>query len=426
MEVWKKNLAVLWTGNFLISVGMSIIIPFLAIYVQELGVTDVKEAALWSSFIFAINHVALALFSPMWGRLSDKYGQKRILVVSGVGMCAAIVAMGFVGSPWGLLALRGVFGTMGGFGPASSALVAVETPKERLGKSLGSLQTSGIAGQLIGPLAGGVLASTIGMRSAFFITGFFMAVTVALVIAFVKETTPRSEFSWKDVFRKAEVQPIGQPAAGGGLAAAFRYPFVPLMLLTSVLLFMSTQSIEPIMTLYVQTAIETDRVEIVGGLVFGVSAVGTLLTAPLFGRWGDRRGFAGIIVGSLALLAAVYALQPFVHQTGPLLALRFLAGVSIGGLFPALGACLRRLTPKEVQGSVFGANAGAVSVGCVLGSLFGGFTARWFGFDWIFNVIAVLLLLHAALLAVVWWKRPMSASFHEAEADRSHSHGTSA
>ncbi|HZG86075.1 MFS transporter [Paenibacillus sp.] len=418
MEVWKRNLTVLWTGNFLISVGMSIIIPFLAIYVLELGVTDVKEAAIWSSFIFAINHVMLALFSPMWGRLSDKYGQKRILIVSGIGMCAAIVAMGLVGSPWGLLALRGVFGTMGGFGPAASALVAVETPKESLGKSLGSLQTSGIAGQLIGPLAGGILASTIGMRSAFFITGFLMAVTVALVIAFVKETTPRSAFAWKDVFRTADAGASGQPSAAGGLAAAFRYPFVPLMLLTTMLLFMSTQSIEPIMTLYVQSAIETDHVEIVGGLVFGVSAVGTLLTAPLFGRWGDRKGFAGIIVGSLALLAIVYALQPFVHQTGPLLALRFLAGVSIGGLFPSLGACLRRLTPKEVQGSVFGANAGAMSVGCVLGSLFGGFTARWFGFDTIFNIVAVLLLLHAALLAVVWRKRPMSARFYESDAAR--------
>ncbi|NHN35284.1 multidrug efflux MFS transporter [Paenibacillus agricola] len=69
MEVWKRNLYILWTGNFLTSVGIGMIIPFLPLYVQDLGVHDVKQAALWAAMIFGINHLMIALISPLMGKI---------------------------------------------------------------------------------------------------------------------------------------------------------------------------------------------------------------------------------------------------------------------------------------------------------------------------------------------------------------------
>lgn len=62
MEIWKRNMIVLCIGNFMFFVGISMIVPFLPIYVQELGVSDVRHAALWASSIFAVNHLFLSIF----------------------------------------------------------------------------------------------------------------------------------------------------------------------------------------------------------------------------------------------------------------------------------------------------------------------------------------------------------------------------
>ncbi|UUZ83970.1 MFS transporter [Paenibacillus sp. P26] len=99
MEAWKRNLVILWFGAFFSSVGIGMIIPFLPLYVQELGIHDVKQAALWAAMIFGINHVMIALVSPFWGRFSDTYGQKVTMLRSGFGLSVIIAAMGLVHTP---------------------------------------------------------------------------------------------------------------------------------------------------------------------------------------------------------------------------------------------------------------------------------------------------------------------------------------
>ena len=83
MERWKINLAVLWVGTFLTLAGMSMIIPFISLYVQELGVTDPKEVSVWAGLIFSANFVTAFILQPVWGKLSDRYGRKIMLLRSG-------------------------------------------------------------------------------------------------------------------------------------------------------------------------------------------------------------------------------------------------------------------------------------------------------------------------------------------------------
>jgi DHA1 family multidrug resistance protein-like MFS transporter len=395
------------------------IIPFLPLYVQELGIHDEKQAALWAAFIFAANHVMIALVSPLWGRLSDMYGQKTMMIRSGIGMGIVIAAMGLVHTPLQLIFLRMVFGSVAGFSASASALLAIETPKEHAGKALGTLQTGNMCGHLLGPICGGLLAETYGMRNAFYLTGILILLSTVLVIAGVKESRKYTGGTVRSILRlgrfgkAAEGLPQGAPGAAEAAHAAEaeassaketlpgvikHSPVILTLFLSSYLICASLLSIEPVITLYVKSMNVKEHVELMGGLVFAASALGTIVSAPYLGRIGDRYGHAFVLLASLLVMSLLYIPQAWITNPWLLLSVRFLTGLCIGGMMPAISALLRSLTPIGMQGSVFGYLSSANSLGNVSGALFGGMIANAFGISHIFYIIACIFFLHFAML----------------------------
>ena len=80
MEKWKQNLWICCCAGFIVSVGMSQMAPMLPLYVAELGIHDIQQIERWSGIIFGCNFISLAVFSPIWGRLSDRYGRKPMVL----------------------------------------------------------------------------------------------------------------------------------------------------------------------------------------------------------------------------------------------------------------------------------------------------------------------------------------------------------
>lgn len=151
--------------------SLSCVTPFLPLYLQQMGLTDPKEVLSWTGLIYAANLVTAFLFSPIWGKLADRYGRKSMLVRSGIGMAVTITLMGFVTSPLQLLILRLINGMMTGFSPAAIAFTATNTPPERSGYALGILHASAVGGTICGPLLGSLLAVHFGFRAVFSSTG---------------------------------------------------------------------------------------------------------------------------------------------------------------------------------------------------------------------------------------------------------------
>ena len=112
MERWKINLGVLWVGTFLQMSGMSMVLPFLSLYIKELGVTDPNEISVWAGLVFSANFVTAFLFQPIWGKLSDRYGRKIMLLRSGFGMAIVNILLGLSTNVWHLLILRLLNGTI--------------------------------------------------------------------------------------------------------------------------------------------------------------------------------------------------------------------------------------------------------------------------------------------------------------------------
>jgi len=166
MEMWKRNLIILYVGQFLVMAAMSTVTPFLPLYLQQLGITDPEEVRFWSAVIFGANLFTAFIFSPIWGKLADRYGRKVMLVRSGISMAIIITLMGFATNHFQLLLLRLLNGMMAGFIPAAIALTATNTPKERSGYALGILHSGSVGGTICGPLLGGFMADSFGFSAA--------------------------------------------------------------------------------------------------------------------------------------------------------------------------------------------------------------------------------------------------------------------
>src|ERR1700722_19141491 len=160
---WRRNLVVCVFGCFTTIVAMTLLLPFLPLYVEQLGVTDHAAIAEWSGAAYGATFFTAAVCAPLWGRLADLYGRKLMLIRASLGMAVAMSLIGLAHTVWQLVAFRLLAGLLGGYASGSTVLIATQAPKARSGWALGILSAGIMAGSLAGPLIGGVLPPLIGI-----------------------------------------------------------------------------------------------------------------------------------------------------------------------------------------------------------------------------------------------------------------------
>ena len=173
MEIWKKNLWVCCFAIFIVSVGMSQMAPILPLYVEHLGIHNVDDIARWSGIIFGCNFISLAVFSPIWGRLADKYGRRPMILRACLCLSLIMFGMGLAQNVYHLVGLRLLQGMLSGFQAAITPLIAIQTPQKKSGWALSILFAAQVTGGLLGPLIGGILSEMIGYRMTFFVIAAF-------------------------------------------------------------------------------------------------------------------------------------------------------------------------------------------------------------------------------------------------------------
>ncbi|WP_028845138.1 multidrug efflux MFS transporter [Thermodesulfovibrio thiophilus] len=383
MEIWKRNLYVCWFGVFVMSLGTSQLVPILPLYIEELGVHDINQVEVWSGIAFGVTFVTLAIFSPLWGRMSDKYGRKPMLLRASLGMTVVITCIGLVHNVFELVFLRMLQGTISGFYSASITLVAIQTPRRYSGWALGVLFTGAVGGMLLGPLLGGYLEGIIGIRHQFFVMGGFLVISFVTSLFFVKEDfTPRTEHT--HVRLKSIWQSVTAPEV---LKAMFVTTFISQMALTSI---------QPIITVYIaDIAGRLPNLALISGIVFSATGVANIISAPFLGKLADRIGPYRVILGSLVLAGLVFIPQAFVRTPWELMGLRFLLGFATAGLMPSINTLIKRITPDEVAGQIFGYTQSAQFLGSFFGAVMGGLVSAWFGLRSVFFITGGLLMLNA-------------------------------
>ncbi|WP_123039710.1 MFS transporter [Cohnella candidum] len=382
MQRWKINLTVLWFGNFLVMAGMTMITPFLSLYLkQDLGLTNEHEIGVWAGLIFAANFVTSFLFQPIWGKLSDRYGRKIMLLRSGFGMAIVMAAMGFAQTPLHMLLLRMANGIISGFSPAAVSLVSAGTPKERMGFAMGTLQSGGTAGVILGPFLGGLMADSFGFRPIFYITGSLLFIASVLSWIMVRENFDRSAAA-----KAPEVSIVK------GLRELLDIPQIPVLLTVTLLIQFAMLSPMALIPLYVEKLnVPPETLGFWSGFVGSVTAMSNMICSPLLGRLGDKIGATRILLISLLGSAVMFVPQAFVGTVGELLVWRFMLGCFMGGLIPTVNALLRKYTPDGKESRAFGFNGSALSLGNMLGPVIGGALSGPFGIQGLFILSAALL-----------------------------------
>ncbi|WP_246793155.1 MFS transporter [Burkholderia perseverans] len=386
---WKRNLAVCVFGSFTTLVSLSMLLPFLPLYVEQLGVTDPAGIVQWSGVAFGATFFGTAITAPLWGRLADRYGRKPMLVRAAIGMAVVMSLIGIAHSVTELVVLRLAAGLIGGYASASIVMVGTQAPRERAGWALGVLSTGALAGNLIGPLVGGFLPALVGIRGTFFVGGAVIAVAAVATIALVREDFERGVDSRarRDAAPGTDAtRPAIERAALGAL------------LVTAMMVLLANMSIEPIITVYIgQLGVPHDHLARTAGIVMAASAFGSMITAPRLGALADRVGGWPVIVGCLLVTGVMLLPQAFVTQWWQLALLRGLMGMSIAGLLPSIAKLVRHAVDEHRSGSVLGYLQSAQFSGQVIGPLIGGQIGAHVGLHAVFFVTSALLVLCAAM-----------------------------
>ncbi|WP_042221298.1 MFS transporter [Oceanobacillus manasiensis] len=385
----------MWLANFFIAGSITMVLPFISLYIESMGNFSDSYVQNWSGWIFAVTFVSAFLFSPIWGRIGDKYGRKRILIILAIGLGLSVFLMGYATTVWQLFLLRLFMGIVTGFIPMSQAFISTQTPKEVAGKVLGTLQTGSITGTLMGPLLGGVLADAFGYASTFkwvSVTVFLSAVIVFFGIKELNVKLSDDELDYKSYSSKEVMLHI------------LRKPVLLIVMLVSVLVQIAHFSIQPILSLFVADIHGPASIAFFSGMAFSAAGLGNLLMARRWGRLGDRIGYIKILIILLFMAGIVYLPGAFVTNIWQLVVLRFLLGIAIGGIIPVRIAYIRQEAPLSMQGEVLGYNTSLRFLGNIIGPALGGALSGYFGFSSVFFVTSVLLLISGVIMLVTWYK----------------------
>jgi DHA1 family multidrug resistance protein-like MFS transporter len=367
---WQRNLVAIWLAELIALSGFTVFMPFMPYYVQELGVTRLKEVEFWSGLLLTSQAATMAAIAPLWGSLADRYGRKIMVVRAMFGGSAVIALMGFTQNVGQLVALRAIQGALTGTVPAATTLVASGTPPARRGYALGLLQMAIYSGASVGPMLGGLIADHLGYRATFWVTAGLLFSAGVLVSALVHEefTSPEKADSRK------------KSHLWDGLVMVLRTRALVIVFAIRVLMRMGMRVVGPMLPLFVQEiAAAGTRVASLTGTIEGFGAAAAAVAAVTLGRISDVIGYRRILLICGAIACVLHGTMAGVQTPTQLLILRTLGGAAMGGILASISALQATLAPKDRFGAVYGvdtsmvagANAAAPMIGAALAAIWG-------------------------------------------------------
>ncbi|WP_461227364.1 MFS transporter [Lacticaseibacillus suihuaensis] len=385
---WKKNLYVLWFCTFVAGIAFSEIMPFLSLYVSQMGDFSKQELTFWSGLIYAVTFLITAIVSPLWGSLADRTGRKVMLIRASLGIAVSMALMGLCTNVWALFACRFFQGFFSGYIPNAQALVASQTPRTKAGVALGTLVTGSVSGTLFGPIVGGILAQIFSIRNTFFITAALLTV-VCLMSAFMVEESFVPVKRVQGAPHESLLHKVADPK------------LIVILLVSTMIVQTGNASISPIISLYIKELMHNQgAITVVAGIIAALPGISNILAAPRLGRYGDKHGSGRVLIGCYLFAVLVYFPQGIIGSVVGLGVLRLFVGISDAGLFPTIQTLLTKNTPPETTSAIFSWNQSFQALGNMFGAFLGGTLAGLFDYNVVFISTALLLLINLIVLRV--------------------------
>ena len=380
MASWQRNVFAVATASFVGFTGFTLVMPFLPLYFQQLGVSDVGEVALWSGLSLGVTPAMTAVLAPFWGRLSDRF-RKIMVQRSLVSFIFLMGGMAAVTEAWHVFALRAVQGFFAGYGALAITMAAESAPRERTAYAIGIVQTAQRLGPALGPIIGGVVAQLVGLRNTFLVTsGFFVAAAVLVFFTYDERL----------------VHPTGSARVPERVTFRSVLAFENFVLLMAVVFGLQfvDRSFGPVLPLYVaELGTPTDRVPLTAGIMFSISAAAGAVGNQVCGRLLHRASPRTVIAGSAAAGASGALLYTVAPHTSWLFVATPLFGLALGIATTATYTAASGVMPATARGAGFGMLSTASLTGLALSPIIAGILGAT-------SIRAVFVLDLAALLVI--------------------------
>jgi hypothetical protein len=381
-----RNVWIITISMTILAVCYTMIIPFLPIYLLELGVSK-DDVALWSGLVFGITFLIAGIMAPIWGKIADNKGKKRMALRAGFAIAVSYFLIGLVTDQYQLLLGRAFVGFANGFYPAAMTMVSLSVDEKRVGRALGIFQMGLILGNVIGPFLGGAVESVVGMRPVFYVSGIAVFIATLAVLFFVKEpriaskkvedtTETKQKTSLREDFKAVSEKPV-------------------LVRLLWIFFFMqcAIMMLQPILALYVGDMQGTmEGAAIISGTILSIGGLAGALTTNLWVRIGERRGYFQTISYCMIGSGIVLLLQSLPVGIWWFGVLQVLIGSCIVGINPSLSAAVTLNTEPGFRGRMFGMTTTAQQFGSMVGPVFASLVSTYIGISYVFSITGALLL----------------------------------
>ena len=384
-----RNVWIITASMTVLAICYTMIIPFLPIYLLELGVPK-DDVALWSGLVFGITFLIAGIMAPIWGKIADNKGKKRMALRAGFAIAVSYILIGMVSNEYELLLGRAFVGFANGFYPAAMTMVSLSVDEKQVGRALGIFQTGLILGNVVGPFLGGAIESIVGMRPVFYVSGIAVLIATLAVLFFVKEPKLQSA---GDAGKAQSAQPNKSTSLREDFKAVREQPVLVRLLWIFFFMQCAIMMLQPILALYVGDMQGTmEGAAIISGTILSIGGLAGSLTTNIWVRIGERRGYFKTISYCMLGSGIVLLLQSLPVGIWWFGVLQVLIGSCIVGINPSLSAAVTLNTDPSFRGRMFGMTTTAQQFGSMVGPVFASIVSTYIGISYVFSITGLLLL----------------------------------
>ena len=368
-------------------VGFGIIIPLLPFYSEHYGASPDEVTLLMAAY-----SAAQFVTAPLWGRASDRWGRKPILVASLAGTFASYVWLAYAGDLTDLFLSRTLAGVMAGSISGAFAYIADITDESNRSRGMGMIGAAFGLGFIAGPAIGGLLAGAdpahIDFRLPALAAAVFCALALVLAAVLLAESLPAE--------RRRQRFETGGESERRGFVAALRAPGIASVVTLTFLAVFAFAGLEAVFALWTERTFSWSVRQ--NGYVFAfLGLISAMIQGGLIGRLTKRFGEAALVRQGLLTLAIGLAAIPFAKGLVLLLLALVIATYGFSVSTPALTALLTLDAPPDSVGAVVGVGRSASTLARAAGPAFAGAVFSLAGKDWPFFAAAAILVLVLAV-----------------------------
>ena len=380
---WKMNLAMLWISQLIILAGFQAMGPFVPLYMgKELGVTSEDQLAVYVAAFHFCGTLAYCIFNPVWGRLSDRYGAKLMLLRGTFVTAFIFPLMGYVKSAEMFIFLRFLSAACAGTTAISNMMLVRTTPNERQGFALGLLATAIWGGSMLGNVLCGIVIHYMGYRTSFWICGlmYFLAGFAVLFTrdSSVKYVPPapseKKKWSWAVI-----LPPLSKQI----------WIVLGLFIVIGFIRYFEI----PYIAMKVRNIVGVETAEYWTGIVSAFVCLGAVISGAGVGYLADRYSAKKLIIPIFVFSIIGLLMQGFAENLWCFGIGRVMSYLAAGGLPSVIQKNLASITPKEKRGTAFGLASTFNGIGILIATCLSSLTIVLTGCNGVFYTTAVLFLL---------------------------------